>query len=61
MFEENIVDIIVDHASLWDEYRDIWHSKKYWKKHIFWSDGYFACSIGEASSATIQRYIESQG
>ncbi|MCB5428991.1 transposase [Catenibacterium mitsuokai] len=26
-----------------------------------WSDGYFACSIGEVSSATIQKYIESQG
>ena len=36
-------------------------SKQYWKKRIFWSDGYFACSIGEVSSATIQKYIESQG
>lgn len=36
-------------------------SKQYWKKKIFWSDGYFACSIGEASSATIQKYIENQG
>jgi hypothetical protein len=36
-------------------------SKQYWKKHIFWSDGYFACSIGEVSSSTIQKYIESQG
>ena len=35
--------------------------KDYWKKKIFWSDGYFACSIGEVSSATIQKYIESQG
>nr|WP_314097552.1 transposase [uncultured Lachnoanaerobaculum sp.] len=26
-----------------------------------WSDGYFACSIGEVSSSTIQKYIESQG
>ena len=25
-------------------------SKKYWIKKIFWSDGYFACSIGEVSS-----------
>ena len=35
-------------------------SKQYWKEKIFWSDGYFACSIGEVSSATIQKYIESQ-
>ena len=33
----------------------------YWKKNIFWSDGYFACSIGEVSASTIQKYIESQG
>ena len=32
-----------------------------WKKRIFWSDGYFACSIGEVSSAIIQKYIENQG
>ncbi|MDY5279096.1 transposase [Sharpea porci] len=31
------------------------------EKKIFWPDGYFACSIGEVSSATIQKYIESQG
>ena len=31
------------------------------KQKIFWSDGYFACSIGEVSSTTIQKYIESQG
>lgn len=36
-------------------------SKQYWKKRIFWSDGYFACSIGEVSSATIEKYIASQG
>lgn len=32
----------------------------YWKKHIFWSDGYFACSIGEVSTKTIQQYIDNQ-
>ena len=36
-------------------------SKQYWKEHIFWSDGYFACSIGEVSSATIEKYIAEQG
>ena len=34
---------------------------RYWKKHIFWSDGYFACSVGELSQATIEHYIENQG
>ena len=36
-------------------------SRQYWKEKTFWSDGYSACSIGEVSSATIQKYIESQG
>ena len=45
---------------LWERY-SAQLSQQYWKKHIFWSDGYFACSIGEASADTIQRYIESQG
>ena len=45
---------------LWQKYNSFL-LKQYWKKNIFWSDGYFACSIGEVSSTTIQRYIESQG
>ena len=45
---------------LWQKYPNFL-SKCYWKHKIFWSDGYFACSIGEVSSATIQKYIESQG
>lgn len=32
-----------------------------YRKLIFWSDVYFACSIEEVSSSTIQKYIESQG
>lgn len=38
-------------------------SKVYWKKsYMFWSKGYFVCSIGEgASYETIQEYIKSQG
>ena len=27
----------------------------------FWSDGYFVCSIGNASEEVIRRYIENQG
>ena len=45
---------------LWKKY-DSFLSKQYWRKRIFWSDGYFACSIGEVSSDTIQKYIETQG
>ena len=31
---------------LWQKYPNFL-SKQYWKKKIFWSDGYFACNIGE--------------
>lgn len=62
---DRVCDIvkIVKHETtyyLWQKYNSVL-SKQYWKKKIFWSDGYFACSIGEVSSATIQKYIESQG
>ena len=58
----NIVKIVKQETTyyLWQKYGSLL-SKQYWKKRTFWSDGYFACSIGEVSSATIQKYIESQG
>ena len=36
-------------------------SKQYWYQKLLWSDGYFVCSIGEASPETIRQYILSQG
>ena len=33
----------------------------FWKEHTFWSDGYFAASVGNASKSTIEYYIENQG
>jgi hypothetical protein len=36
-------------------------SKHFWKEKTFWSDGYFACSIGSASIDTIEKYIRIQG
>ena len=58
----DIVKIVKQETTyyLWQKYNSVL-SKQYWKKKIFWSDGYLACSIGEVSSATIQKYIESQG
>ena len=58
----DIISIIKQRTThwLWMRYRDVL-SKQYWKKHIFWSDGYFACSVGEVSSATIEKYIAEQG
>ena len=45
---------------LWKNYGDFL-SKHFWKEHTFWSDGYFACSIGNACEETIRKYIENQG
>ena len=58
----DIVKIVKQETTyyLWHKYGSLL-SKQYWKKKIFWSDGYFACSIGKVSSATIKKYIESQG
>ena len=45
---------------LWEKFQQNLKNE-YWKKKIFWLDGYFACSIGEISESTIQHYIENQG
>jgi putative transposase len=45
---------------LWQSY-EIELKKQFWKERTFWSDGYFCCTIGNASQETIRQYIESQG
>lgn len=35
--------------------------KHFWKEKTFWTDGYFVCSIGQASPETIKLYIQNQG
>ena len=35
--------------------------RQIWKERTFWSDGYFACSVGNASAETIRKYIQEQG
>ncbi len=35
--------------------------KHFWKENTFWSDGYFVCSTGDASTETIKKYIAEQG
>jgi len=35
--------------------------RNFWKENTFWIDGFFACSIGEASPETIKAYIKNQG
>jgi putative transposase len=36
-------------------------SKQFWIEKTFWSDGYFACSIGQVSKDIIEKYIQTQG
>ena len=45
---------------IWSLYSDIL-SQEFWLEKTFWSDGYFVCSIGEASPDTIREYILNQG
>lgn len=44
---------------LWDEFPAL--RKKFWLEKTFWSDGYFVCSVGDASTETIRKYIQEQG
>jgi putative transposase len=47
-------------VQLWKKHeKDL--KRHFWKERTFWSDGYFCCTIGNASQETIRRSIESQG
>lgn len=45
---------------MWEKHKE-YLSKQYWKRKILWSDGYFACSIGQVSQEIIEKYIQNQG
>lgn len=45
---------------MWSHHSD-YLSRRYWKHRTLWSDGYFACSIGQVSQKTIEQYIQNQG
>ena len=47
-------------SKLWFAYKSEL-KKQFWKEQVFWSAGYFACSIGDASTETIAKYIKEQG
>lgn len=36
-------------------------SKTYWGKTKLWTDGYFACSVGNVSAEQLREYIANQG
>lgn len=33
----------------------------FWKEKIFWTSGYFACTVGSVSEKTLKDYINNQG
>jgi putative transposase len=41
---------------LWNNYPTL--RRQFWKEQTFWSDGYFVCSIGNASAETVRKYIQ---
>ena len=45
---------------IWKRYPD-YLRKHFWKEHTFWTDGYFVCSVGNASEEMPRKYIENQG
>lgn len=45
---------------VWQIYADVLKNE-YYKKHKLWADGYFVCSVGDASEEAIRKYIENQG
>jgi putative transposase len=45
-------------VALWNKYD---FTKYLWKEKTFWSDEFFVCSTGDASTETIRTYIENQG
>ncbi len=47
-------------SRLWRTYeKDL--QRQFWKERTFWSDGYFCCTIGNASEEAIRHYIANQG
>ncbi len=36
-------------------------SRQFWKEYTFWTDGYFACSVGNVSEEILRKYIQNQG
>lgn len=63
----SILDIVRDLKQI-STYR-IWRQSNnhiilkeyFWKEQTFWSDGYFACSVGNASKEVVANYIRNQG
>ena len=64
---QSILDIVrllkqISTYRIWRQNNNhLYLSKQFWREKTFWSDGYFACSIGNVSKETIEKYIQNQG
>ena len=45
---------------IWEKYPN-YLRKHFWKENTFWTDGYFACSVGNVSEEMLRKYMENQG
>lgn len=57
-----IVNLIKSYTTyhIWRKYPN-YLSKYFWKEKTFYTDGYFASSIGNVSEDNLKKYIENQG
>lgn len=64
---KSILDVVrlfkqISTYRLWRQNNNnIYLRKHFWSENTFWSDGYFACSVGNISKDIIQKYIKTQG
>ena len=57
-----IVNLLKSYTTyhIWKRYEKFL-SNHFWKEYTFWTDGYFACSIGNVRENTLREYIRNQG
>ena len=62
MSVSKIVNLVKSYTTyhIWERYPN-YLRKQFWKEHTFWTDGYFACSVGNVSEEMLRTYIENQG
>ena len=62
MFVSKIVNLMKSYTTyhIWERYPK-YLRKQFWKERTFWTDGYFACSVGNVSEEILKKYIEAQG